>query len=390
MSRRQQGLYRRNYGVFNFRYRDKDCAWREKSTGTTDRKEALAFKQRFEDDLANDQLPTDAANWTVEQACTRWVAHHVLSTAKAKANERSLLNQLLRSQMAGKKVRNVSLDDLKNYQSERSKSVGPRAINLELRILINVLKETNLWHRSLKENYCRLTEPESELGRALTLSQLHHLEAIAASRDTWLVAHCAQVLACNTGMRGGEIKRLRMDSVDLEGRRITIKRKATKTNAGARMVELNLAALSAMAKLYRRAEILGADSPEHFLLPADLSRHTRAKDPMRGNGFDGTHHQESWRTAWRSLCKAAGFPGLRFHDLRHSFISLMAENNVPLPTVQSMVGHISDRITRHYTHISNEAARKAVEILDRKRLDFVDVPVDVEKAPSGNPSNLLN
>lgn len=281
---KQNGLFRRR-GIFGFRVKD-EGGWREKSTGTSDRKGALAFKQRFEEDLANDYLPTETADWTVEQACTRWVEHHVLGTAKAKANERSLLNQLVRSRMAEKKLRNVTLDDLKSYQSERSKFVGPRAINLELRIVINVLKESNLWRRSLEENYRRLTEPESELGRALTMKQLGHLETVSASRDAWMVAHCAEVLASNTGLRGGELKRLRMGAVNLEGRRVTIKRKTTKTNAGAREVELNIAAMNAISKLYYRAETLGANSPDHFLLPADLSRHTQATDPMRGRGFD--------------------------------------------------------------------------------------------------------
>ena len=118
---KQNGLFRRR-GIFAFLHKGEFGRWREKSTGTSDRKEALAFKQRFEEDLANDHLPTDTADWSVEQACTRWVGHHVLGSAKAKANERSLLNQLVRSRMAGKKLRNVTLDDLKSYQSERSKS----------------------------------------------------------------------------------------------------------------------------------------------------------------------------------------------------------------------------------------------------------------------------
>lgn len=43
-----------------------------------------------------------------------------------------------------------------------------------------------------------------------------------------------------------------------------------------------------------------------------------------------------------------------------------------MPVVQAMVGHMSARITRHYTHINNDAARRAVELLDRKSTGFVD------------------
>ena len=56
--------------------------------------------------------------------------------------------------------------------------------------------------------------------------------------------------------------------------------------------------------------------------------------------------------------------GLRFHDLRHSFITDMVERGVPLGTIQAFVGHMSNRMVRHYTHVSSGAARKAVELLD--------------------------
>lgn len=68
----------------------------------------------------------------------------------------------------------------------------------------------------------------------------------------------------------------------------------------------------------------------------------------------------------------------------------MAENNVPLPVVQSMVGHMSARMTRYYTHISNDAARRAVELLYQKRSDFVDIFVDTEKKSTKKTSKLLN
>ena len=60
--------------------------------------------------------------------------------------------------------------------------------------------------------------------------------------------------------------------------------------------------------------------------------------------------------------------GLRFHDLRHSFITHMVERGVPLGTIQAFVGHMSPKMLRHYTHISSGAARRAVELLDAEPL----------------------
>jgi integrase len=369
---RQQGLFRRTgRDVFFFRYKDASGIWRTKSTGTDNRAEATAFKTKFDEHNAAGTLPTKAADRTVAQACTLWCQQHILNSMKARANERSSLRILLRAPFASKKLKTLKLDDLKNYQAERSRTVGPRPINIELAILIRVLKEGNLWTRSFSEHYKRLAEPESDIGRALTDAELARLDTVASSNDAWMVGYNAEVLAVNTGMRGGEIKVLRLGNIDLERRRIIVRRDGTKSDAGARLVELNNFAMAAAARLYQRAEVLGASAPDHYLLPADLSRHTKACDPLRGGtGFDVTRHQVSWSGAWRNLCKAAGLSRIRFHDLRHTFISTMGENGVPLQVVSAMVGHMSPRMTRHYTHISNNAARKAVEMLEQKRSDF--------------------
>jgi integrase len=147
---------------------------------------------------------------------------------------------------------------------------------------------------------------------------------------------------------------------------------------------LNACALSAASRLYQRAQLLGASTADHFLLPADLSRHTKSTDPLKGRRcFDPTLHQMSWDTAWRNLRKAAGLDKLRFHSMRHTFITRLAEIGVPLEVTQAAVGHMSAAITRHYRHISDNVARAAVEKLDaiRKAPRFVDVFVEVPEEP---------
>ncbi|HYV73847.1 MAG TPA: tyrosine-type recombinase/integrase [Candidatus Binatia bacterium] len=45
--------------------------------------------------------------------------------------------------------------------------------------------------------------------------------------------------------------------------------------------------------------------------------------------YDPAQHQQYWGSAWDSLTKAAGLGGIRFHDLRHTFITHMVERGVP-------------------------------------------------------------
>lgn len=415
MKRSRDGLYRRG-GVLAFRYFDNDGRWREKYTGETDRTEARKFRDDFLTKLHNEELPNEKAAWTVESAAMRWVEQHSarLGSVKAKQNERSLLKQLI-AVLGTRKLKTITIDHLKDYQRLRREKVGPRAINLELRILCNTLKEANCW-RAIGEHYKPLTEPESDVGQSLTVSQLDLLERTAAERDSWLVALCAELLCSSTGMRGIELKRLQLNAVDLKNRRIHICRKATKTNAGQRLIELNAIATAAATRLYARAQLLGAAELTHYLLPADLSRHTQKSDPLKGKrGFDVTMHQASWRTAWRNLREATAkaiedtaigehrdltseeqraillFRTLRFHNLRHTFITMMAERGIPLPVTMAMVGHLSPAMTRHYTHISNNAAREAVELLDNpERIRFVGNFVGKLETDTPMVSKLLN
>jgi integrase len=138
--------------------------------------------------------------------------------------------------------------------------------------------------------------------------------------------------------------------------------------------------MAAFARLRRRAELVGGGAPEHFVFPA-----------CENGNFDLGHHQKTFRTAWRSLVKAAAkragdqaagqasksgadpeasrpiaekpFHGFRFHDLRHQSITEMAEAGVPEAARQSIAGHLSKKMLDHYSHVRLVAKRKAVETL---------------------------
>ena len=52
-----------------------------------------------------------------------------------------------------------------------------------------------------------------------------------------------------------------------------------------------------------------------------------------------------------------------FHGLRHTFVSLCRVAEVPSAVVESIVGHSTPAMTRHYTHIGESAAKKAIATL---------------------------
>src|SRR5436309_8880902 len=74
-----------------------------------------------------------------------------------------------------------------------------------------------------------------------------------------------------------------------------------------------------------------------------------------------------WDTAWRALRDAAGLPGLRFHDLRHTIITELAEMGVADHVLESISGHLSRRMLEHYSHIRIDAKRQALDALETAR-----------------------
>jgi integrase len=78
---------------------------------------------------------------------------------------------------------------------------------------------------------------------------------------------------------------------------------------------------------------------------------------------------KTWRTAWRKLTKAAGLPGFRFHDLRHTFITKHAEIGTPMPVLMATAGHLSQKMTELYTHISERSIEEAVKRYEQQQAE---------------------
>ena len=368
--------------------------WREKYTGFDERSKARDFRKEFIGKLETGTLPTEMAEWTLEAAKKWWLEFRKPRVAAGTLTaEGYRLNPLIKI-LGNVKLKQITNLELDRYTTKRLENkIGEWSINKEIMAWSMILRKAKLWRR-ISEDYKPLRTKVSDIGRALTRKQLRELAEVAATDKAWEAAFYGSVLAANTGLRGGEIKKLRIGEIDLEHRRLRIRRADTKTDAGARFIELNGDATEAAARLIFRASQLKppAKEPEHYLMPKHLSRIMHG--PNKGQrGYDPNQHQQYWDTAWHSLTTAVRCPkcqklqspadkcineecdgvmkglkspteGLNFHSLRHTFISHMVELGVPIGVIQTFLGHMSARMVRHYTHISSGAARKAVELLN--------------------------
>jgi len=248
-----------------------------------------------------------------------------------------------------RRLSSITSDDIKNYQCERGKH--PYTINHEVKQLCALLREARLPVPEVE----LFKVPKRTLGRVLEPEQKLHLFQVASSKPAWQVAYCAALLTMNCSLRPCEIKALRWSDVNLSERSIFIP--CSKTDAGVREVPLNAEAWAAIQAMLRRAEMLGYCAPDHFV----FHQMWPESNPSRPMGKKG------WHSAWGSLRKAAGFPGLRYYNLRHQCITEMIEKGVPEGVIREVVGHIDPEMLRRYSHIRRAARRAAVESISGAR-----------------------
>jgi integrase len=243
---------------------------------------------------------------------------------------------------------------LAGYVARRkADGVGNRTVNIEVEVLRRVLKQFKLWHL-VGEDYKPLPEPK-DIGRALTPEQELKLFTAASSRSEWCVAFWASLITANTTAGGCEIRNLRLRDIDLAARTLYVT--VGKNRFRVRAIPLNRTATWALERLLDRAHKLGATDPDHYLIPRRVAgqQHDPTKPPSRW----------AWRRAWRSLTRECGLAGLRPHDLRHHAITKLAESSeASEQTIMAIAGHVSREMLEHYSHIRQEAKRRAVESLD--------------------------
>ena len=246
-------------------------------------------------------------------------------------------------------------DALAGYVARRkAEGAGNRTINIEVGVLRRVLKQFRLWHL-VGEDYKPLPEPR-DIGRALTPEQELKLFTVASTRREWTVAFWVSLVAANTTAGGCEIRNLRLQDIDLQTKTLYVR--VGKNKFRVRAIPLNRTATWAVERLADRAHELGATDPEHYLIPRRVAgkQHDPTKPPSRW----------AWRRAWRQLTKGGGTGGTQTArpDGTTRSPRLAESSEASEQTIMAIAGHVSREMLEHYSHIRQEAKRRAVESLD--------------------------
>jgi integrase len=67
---------------------------------------------------------------------------------------------------------------------------------------------------------------------------------------------------------------------------------------------------------------------------------------------------------WKTLCKKLNLKNVRIHDLRHTFASLLINNNINLEIVSKLLGHSDVKITQRYAHLNTNSLQTGTNMID--------------------------
>ena len=188
-----------------------------------------------------------------------------------------------------------------------------------------------------------LTE-DNERQRYLTDKELTRLLDAAEAHSPTMYAAVVLSVAC--GLRQGELLNLKWQDIDLDGQRLTIMK--TKTDQP-RTVYLPVSAVEALRTLKRESVV-------------------STKAVFLGQG-DEPLNRGTIRIRWLPIRDAAGLRDFRWHDLRHSCASFLAQNGATLLEIGAVLGHRSTSVTRRYAHLVEGAPVTGHEALDKKLRD---------------------
>ena len=159
-------------------------------------------------------------------------------------------------------------------------------------------------------------------------------------------------IALLTGLRLGEIRRLTWNRIDLSKRTLLVGQSKTKAGTG-RMIPMH-------TELYRVFTEQAAYLARKLERPIEQSWYV-FPFMNRRKPVDPTQPVTSVKTAWESVREAAGLSDFRFHDLRHTALTHLAEAGVPEETMKSIMGHMSRAMLERYSHIRMQAKRTAID-----------------------------
>jgi integrase len=270
------------------------------------------------------------------------------------------------------RLRELHPEAIEGYYARARKDLSSRSVHYHHRILKHALKhavEKGYLGRNPCDLVAHLKYTKKEM-RTMEPPEVNMLLIATLTSQFYPVVYCA----LNTGLRQGELLGLRWRDIDFEAKdekghprpsisvcRALYKRQGVcefrepKTKHSRRSIPMtqNLAA-------YLREYREGRES-----LSLHLGRLLKLDDLVFSNVEGEPLDPSVLSHTFQRIVKKAGLENVRFHDLRHTFASLMLSQHAAPKVISEILGHASVAFTMDtYSHIIPGMKEEAMALLD--------------------------
>ncbi len=349
----------------------------KKSTATTNRKEAQKIADEYEDaarrkrtalqarrvisELHRTITGTDLAQTTMRSFLNDWLERKAPETAKSthgfyKGAASKFIEFLGAS--ADAELAEITREHILRFRNEESKRLAPKTVNhlvKFLRMVFRAAKRDSLLSDDPAEFVDTVREANKTERRPFTIDELRAV--LAAADPEW---KSMILFGLYTGQRLGDIATLTWANVDLEHDEVRLVTRKT----GKRLI------LPLAPPLLRHLE--SVPTSDNLLAPLHPRAHSilsvQGKSGHLSNQFAdllaqaGLREKQAHRaTHGTGRGRGSAQRGISFHSLRHTAVTLLKEAGIPAAVVMELVGHDSQQMSEHYTHVGTEALKKATD-----------------------------
>jgi integrase len=345
-------------GRYTVRWRDPDGRQREKTFRL--KGDASDFSSQVEADKSRGTYrDPDAGRITFKQYAERWMAAQPHSATTAETYTRHLRNHI-NPVLGSRRLDGLRPTDVQGWVTGLSKSerLAPSTIGLLYRIFASILRGAVLDDRISRSPCQRIKLPHVSRTtvRLLTVQQV---EALAGAIDARYRAMV--VLAAGAGLRQGEAFGICLPNLHFLDRQIAVETQVKIINN--RQVLSNTLKTPASRRVVPLADAVARELSAHLARYAPHPESQALFVAPRGGYLKRSTFNEQ---IWRKGVTAAKLPAdTTFHDLRHTFASLLIEQGVQLTELSRWMGHKSITETADtYGHLYPAAESRARDAID--------------------------
>lgn len=303
---------------------------------------------------------------TVAEHLRQWLDGYVKTNCSPRTLDgyRSIIDQHLIPAMGHIPLRQLQPSVIQAYYGEACDRLATRTVHHHHRVLSQSLKYA-VRQGYLGRNPCDLVYPPSPRGktmRTLTPVEVDILLLSTADSQYYPVIYTA----LSTGLRQAELLGLRWRDVDLVTQSISVAQVLYKRRG---LCEFKKPKTEHSRRRVAMTPKLATFLEEYRVDREEMSRElgvTLALDGLVFASIDGKPIDPSVLShAFNRLARGAGLKGVRFHDLRHTFASLMLMRGAKPKVISEALGHASVAFTMDvYSHIIGGMQEDAMRLLN--------------------------